>query len=302
MITCKKLGTIDRDIVESNPIVFKGKVYLMEYIRYHDPAGGAPSKSYHGNLLGNSYCRLRDLEDMSCSEPFGIGFCFGCAWSDGDHIAVTVTDTWGGEGFYILESDDMIHWSDPRALYVNKDLCCYNSSMCKAHGRYINLLEVGPRLKKVDCVAQNYNIFAASDDLVNWEIIPGHAPLQGWTLRFYDQWYFLMGLQGNYQTGFTTHIFRSRDLKNWESSPQNPIFSYDGNDRIIHPLAQLDEAQKEEIASAVNINVSDVDMCDHNGKLLFSYSWGDQGGHEYLALAEAECSEKEFCFACFEEE
>ena len=30
----KKLGTIDIFIVEANPIVFKGRPWLMQYIRY----------------------------------------------------------------------------------------------------------------------------------------------------------------------------------------------------------------------------------------------------------------------------
>lgn len=211
-----------------------------------------------------------------------------------------VTETWGGQGFYILESDDMLPWSDPRPLYVSKDLHCYNSSMCRADSQYITLLEVGPRKKKADRIAENYNLFAVSEDLVNWKIIPGYLRLQGWTLRYHAPWYFLMALVGNYQTGFTTHILRSRDLKNWESSPQNPIFAFDENDRKIHPRAILTAEQKQEIARAVNLNVPDVDMCEYKDKLLFSYSWGNQSGHEFLSLAESSCSEKAFCFSCFE--
>ena len=40
-----KLGTIDTDIVEATPIVFKGKVYRFEWVR----------KDYHGNTLGVPY-------------------------------------------------------------------------------------------------------------------------------------------------------------------------------------------------------------------------------------------------------
>lgn len=300
MIKIRKLGTIDLDIVENNPIIFKGKPYLMEYIRQSNPGIG-PSKTYYGNTMNKPYCRFRSLDDMQTfSEPFGIGYCFGNAWSDGDHIAVTVTEYWGGPGFYILESDDMIHWSEPRPIYENKDLHCYNSSMCKVGSRYINTLEVGPRGDKVDCIAQNYNIFAASEDLVNWEIIPGLSILPGWTFRYYDQWFFLFGLIGDYQRGFTTHLFRSRDLLEWEASMHNPVFTYDENDRKIHAQASFSAEQLQLIASAKNINFSDVDMCDCNGKLLISYSWGDQAGHEFLALAEADCSERDFLFSCFD--
>ena len=61
----------------------------------------------------------------------------------------------------------------------------------------------------------------------------------------------------------------------------------------------LTDAQKSEIAAAKNINVSDHDFCEYGGKLICSYSWGDQHGHEFLALAEADCTEKEFCESYF---
>lgn len=302
MFKVKKLGTIDLDIVESNPIIFKGKAYLLEYIRQAHWLTNAPTKTYHGNTLGKPYCRLRDLDDLqSFSEPFAVGYCFGNAYSDGDQIVVTVTRRWGDTAFYALESTDMIHWTEPHLIYENADMRCYNSSMIKVGNKYINALEVGPRLQTVDCVAQNYNIFAASEDLQHWEVLPGRSPVPGWTIRYYDGWYFMFGLIGDYQKGFNTHIFRSRDLQEWQSSPHNPVFVYDESDRKIHPQAKFDASQLQEIANAVNINFSDIDMCDYRDKLVISYSWGDQKGHEFLALAEADCSEREFLFACFDE-
>lgn len=300
MISFQKLGTIDLDVVESNPIIFQGKPYLMEYVRCRGEHG--PSKTYHGNTLNQPYCRFLNLEDMkSYSAPFGIGYCFGNAWSDGDHIAVTVTDYWGGKGFYILESDDMIHWSEVRPLYLNDNVHCYNSSMCKVGNKYINALEVGPRGGIVDC-NNNYNVFAVSEDLKNWEILPDARFPEpgGWLFRHFENWYFFFALLGDYQKGFTTHIFRSRDLINWEASPQNPIFQFDEADRKIHPKASFTAEQLQDIAQALNINMSDIDMCNYNGKLLISYSWGDQSGHEFLALAEAEGSDRDLCFSCFE--
>ena len=56
---------------------------------------------------------------------------------------------------------------------------------------------------------------------------------------------------------------------------------------------------EEIVAAAKDINVSDHDFCEYGGKLLCSYSWGDQRGHEYLALAEADCTEREFCESYF---
>ncbi|MGB9717318.1 MAG: hypothetical protein ACP5PQ_01915 [Thermoproteota archaeon] len=43
--------------------------------------------------------------------------------------------------------------------------------------------------------------------------------------------------------------------------------------------------QRNRILNAVNINNSDVDFCEFNGKTVIYYSWGDQKGTEFLAEA-----------------
>jgi hypothetical protein len=44
-------------------------------------------------------------------------------------------------------------------------------------------------------------------------------------------------------------------------------------------------AQREHIASARNMNNSDVDLCEFDGKTVLYYSWGNQEGVEFLAEA-----------------
>ena len=295
MIRIEKTGTLDLDIVESNPVVFRGRPWLMEYVRQHDAIG--PSRSYYGNALGRPYCRFRSLEDcQTFSEPFGIGYCFGNAFVDNDHIAVTVTERWGGDSFLLMESDDMLHWTEPRKFFSNPAFRCYNSSMCKADGKYINALEVGD---VTDCL-DNYMVFVESTDLREWRVIPGARADKGApVLRHHDGWFFYMCLLGSYEEGFNTCIFRSRDLRSWEESPNNPILPFDEDDRKIHAKARLSPEQLQAIATAVNINASDMDMCDYDGGLVVSYSWGDQRGHEFLALGKADASERDFCFSWF---
>ena len=295
MLKIEKKGTLDLDIVESNPIMFRGRPWLMEYVRHRDVHG--PSTTYHGNAMGKPYCRFRSLEDcQSFSKPFGIGYCFGNAFAENDHIVVTVTEYWGGPGFYAIESDDMEKWTEPRPIYVNPSQKCYNSSMCRAGDKYVNALEIGD---VKDCL-ENYIIFAETRDFVNWSIIPGAKCKKGApVLRYYDGWYFYICLLGDYEKGFSTCIFRSRNLKDWEASPMNPILSFDEDDRKIHPLAKFTPEQLGTIAKAVNINASDMDMCEFQGKTIVSYSWGDQRGHEFLALGSIDSTEREFCFSCF---
>jgi len=43
--------------------------------------------------------------------------------------------------------------------------------------------------------------------------------------------------------------------------------------------------QKLRIATAKDINNSDIDIFEYEGKCLISYSWGNQHGTEHLATA-----------------
>ena len=40
-------------------------------------------------------------------------------------------------------------------------------------------------------------------------------------------------------------------------------------------------------------------MCEFGGKLVCFYSWGNQRGKAFSALAEADCTEREFCESFF---
>jgi len=81
---------------------------------------------------------------------------------------------------------------------------------------------------------------------------------------------------------YEPHIVRSSNLIQWESSPFNPVMQFSEEDKIIgNP--NLTEEQQEHIAKAVNINNSDVDLCEFNGQVIIYYSWGDQQGTEFLA-------------------
>ena len=92
---------------------------------------------------------------------------------------------------------------------------------------------------------------------------------------------------------------RSRDFVNWEPAKWD-VLVYDEKDKLIHPKANLTNEQLQVIANAEDYNNSDLDMCEWQGKLFLTYSWGNQHGTEFLAFAEADASERDFCFSFFE--
>ena len=296
-VRIKKLGTFDIFIVEANPVVFKGKLWLMEYIRWE-----RPDKRYRGNDTGKSYFRFRDMANMkTVTPPFGVGLHMGNAFVHNDRIYVTAVENWGKSRFYQLESDDMIHWTEPRVILENPEWAGYNTTMCRAGDRFILSFELG---KPRELVGQAFTMFfAESKDLKTWTLVENAAmgrdrytgaPM----LRYHDGVFYYFHLEGGYAKGFETRVARSRDLKDWEFSP-HVVLSYDPWDKMLHTSSDFTAEEKAYIAGAKNINASDLDMCEFDGKLVFFYSWGDQRGNEFSALAEADVTEREFCESFF---
>ena len=65
-------------MVETTPVVFKGKVCHCEWVR----------KSYKGNELGENYFRLVNVSTGKSTSPFAKGQVFASAFVDGDTIYV----------------------------------------------------------------------------------------------------------------------------------------------------------------------------------------------------------------------
>ena len=287
-----KTGTIDELIVEANPIVFKGHPYLCEYIR----------KKYPGNAGGRSYFRFLDMADMkTVVSTCGHGLHMGNAFVDGDRVVVTCVEDWGAPRFYQIESTDLVHWTEPRQILEGEGWKGYNTSVCRAGDRYVMVFELGAPKEMVGTMFTMF--FAESKDLGTWTLIDGArmgadrytgAPM----LRHYGDWFYFFHLEGSYEEGFETRVMRSKDLYAWERSP-HVVLGYDPWDKMIHPRANFTDAEKAYIAGAKDVNASDLDMCDWNGKLVCFYSWGNQRGNEFSALAEADCTEREFCESFF---
>ena len=101
--------------------------------------------------------------------------------------------------------------------------------------------------------------------------------------------------------GYEQYVVRSKNLIDWESSPLNPVMKASEEDKRI-ANSKLNEAQRARIRDAVNLNNSDIDFCEFEGRLIINYSWGNQQGVEHLAEAVYEGTEKEFLRGWFPKE
>jgi hypothetical protein len=273
----KKMGTIDCDMVETTPLVFRDRLYRFEYVR----------PNYKPNKTGNSYFRFVDVKSGETTPGFASGYHLGSAYTEDDVVYAYGVDLWGESNIQVFWSDDMENWSSPSALNI-PGWGIYNTSVCKGSKGYVMAFEVGEPPEEVG--ARFTNRFAVSSDLLNWELTHSECVYSRdrYTacpaLRFLDGFYYMIYLEARPGPTYEPHMVRTEDLIHWESSPHNPVMRHSDEDKIIgNP--DLTVEQKKLIADAVNINNSDVDLCEFNGEVIIYYSWGNQQGVEFLAHA-----------------
>lgn len=223
----KKFGTIDSDLVETSPVVFKGRLYRFEYVR----------TKYEHNKTGDSYLRFIDHESGKATPSFGKGFHLGSAFVSNNTAYVTAVDSWGGEHITMFVSSDLIDWEQRSVLDLH-GYKIYNTSLCKADDQYVLMYEIGDPVEEA---GQRFTgRFAISKDLINWEVTPPEcnyakdrytAPH---ALRYLNGYYydFYLEAKGDYET-YETYVVRSRDLIHWESSLQNPVLKASDEDKKI---------------------------------------------------------------------
>jgi hypothetical protein len=273
----RKLGTIDCDLVETTPVVFKDRLYRFEYVR----------TEYWDNDTHDSYFRFVDHASGAPGASFAEGYHLGNVMADGERLIVTGTNIWDGERIDIFMSHDMERWECWNALNL-PGYGLFNTSLCRAADGFTLMFEVGkpPEVAGVRFTAR----FAVSRDLREWELTAPECTYSRdrytapHCLRYLDGYYYNFYLE-HVKGGFEQCVVRSQDLVRWESSALNLVLrACEADRRIANP--NLSPAQRERIRTAVNINNSDIDFCEHEGKLIINYSWGNQQGIEHLAEAE----------------
>ena len=291
MIT--KLGTIDCDMVETTPLVFKGRLHRFEYVR----------DGYHANMTGDSYFRLVDTESGEPTPAFAAGWHLGSAHVQGDTVYAYGVDRWGESTIGVFRSTDLETWSTQTALKL-PGWALYNTSVCEGPDGFVMAFEVGGPEEVVG--VRFTNRFARSDDLLTWSLLPPECVFatDRYTacpaLRYLDGMYYMIYLEACPGPTYEPHIVRTADFVRWESSPHNPVMAFSDDDRqIANP--QLSPEQRSRTAEAVNLNNSDVDLCEYSNKVVLTYSWGNQKGIEHLAVAEFQGTLKDFLKGFFPE-
>ena len=297
--TMRKLGTVKVNTVETTPVVWDEKLLRFEWVR-SEAWGG------EGGVTRKFGCyQFVDMETEESLGEFAEDHSFGCCYAEnGKMYAYGTRGGGGGNVIDAFASTDLKTWEQWPVLTFPEDVRLFNTSVCKGDGKYVMAIEVGGKHPMVGvpftCV------FAESTDLVNWTLLD---PMEysysrdRYTacpcLRYVDGFYYMIYLEGLPCHRWVPYIVRTRDLREFELGVQNPIMWFDAEDkRLLYP-DRLSDADKEKIANAVNCNNSDFDLCDYQGKTVITYSWGNQFGKEFLALAEYDGTSAEFLQSFF---
>lgn len=275
----QKLGSIECDVVEATPIVVQGRLYYFQAVR--------PDYAHKQPGLADPYFRFWDVEEDRPTPAFAAGFHLGSAVEVGDAVHVFGVAPWGASRIHAFRSRDLAEWETSVALDL-PGWAVFNNSVCKAPNRFVMAFEINAPPEETGAAFTTR--FAESRDLREWKLLPAECVYakDRYTacpsLRFVDGWFYMTYLEAKPGPRYETYIVRSKELIEWELSPFNPVLARSDLDRKpANPRFTREE--KERLAKAVNVNNSDLDFCEHRGRTILLYSWGNQLGVEHLAHA-----------------
>ncbi len=296
----KKIGTIKINTVETTPVVWKNRLLRFEWLRNKN--WGAD-----GGVERNVGCyHFVDMENEESIHEFAYDHSFGCCYTENEKMYVFgVRGNGGGNLLDIFYSSDLEHWELADTLVFSENISLYNTSVCKGDGKYIMAIEIGGEHEAVGVPFTG--VFAESTDLLHWSLLDMMKysySRNRYTacpcIRYFNGFYYIIYLESAPCHRWIPYIVRSKDLKEFELGITNPIMWPDDDDKKLMYPDKFTEQELDYIENAVNCNNSDFDMCYYDGKTVITYSWGNQLGKEFLALAEYDGTNEEFVESFFE--
>jgi len=291
----KKLGACS-PYGEMTPFVWNGRLMRMELV---DPKRGTDPTILR-------YACIRDVESKEIISTLAEDSYFHSAYVENGAAYVLGVDMKDRGTIRIYESTDLISWTN-RPLLSNKGWVYYNTSLTKGPDGYVLLMEASePREYVGDYPFTLF--FATSKDLKTWKFMDydlGFSKdryMGGPWMKYSDGWYYVISVTELPCKHYTNYIYRTKDFKDWYVGYYNPILMPGEEDRIISPnAADISEELRMQITTTgFNINNSDIDMCDYNGKTYINYAAGNQLGYYYMCEAEYDGSVAEFLKSYFE--
>lgn len=304
----RKLGAIQLGM-EQTPVMFRGEPVIVE------------SVGEVGNCI-----RSRNLKTGEVSETFGKGYYFVSAFVENDTLYAFATAARDDQPMTMFQSEDSSTWHDCRGghtvrMFTSRDaknwthsdiIHCpdrrlWNTSVCKGDGRYIMAIEVnqedGYDIPQIGVGFTEF--FAESTDLIHWTMMPDECSYTASrynacpALRYSKGWYYMICLEALPCARYAPYIYRTQNFKDWEVGFHNPILMFGDEDRIPHPDSSFTPEELDLLEHGLNINNSDVDLFEYEGKTHIYYANGDQMTYSFLCEAVYDGPLEEFLEAFF---
>ncbi len=296
-----KKGTLRIGAVETTPVVWNGRLLRFEWMR------PAPWGAFDGTPRPVGRYHFVDMATGAETPPFANDHAFGCCWAENG--VMYVHGVRGGGGGNVLDcftSRDLIRWEQRDPFVFPESYSLFNTSVARGPDGYVMAVEAG---SGAGVGARFTNFFAVSDDLLHWALLPtdrfSYAPDRYTAcpvIRFSRGWWYMIYLEGLPCHRWVPYIVRTRDFERYQLGLRNPVLWFSDEDKRLFRPEDFTPAQREEIRNAVVCNNSDVDLCEFEGRTVLLYSWGNQFGREYLALAEWDGGLDDFFASFFPEE
>ena len=307
----RKLGTIEcNNIVETTPLIWKDDLYRFEVVRRKSFTAATANANVSWHDLDDAPClRFVHVRSNTPTPCFADNHTFGFPYVVGDtmYVVTGVGREWGADTLAFFRSKDLVNWEEYTQLHL-PGYKIYNMNIAEKDGVYTLLIEISA--PKEEAPHPFTFRFLRSTDMTNWEMTPPECVFQKdrysgspSIYTFPDDPYYYVGYLESYPDHRYGHsLARSKDLIHWEYSPINPMLMYNEfeDKQIASPF--LTPADRKRIEEALDINNSDMEMCEFLGRTLIYYSWGDQKGTEFLAEAWYEGPMHQFLKAFFEPE
>jgi len=286
--------------MEQTPLVFGGRMIWIESV-----------SDFTQRDVKKQFCiRARDYRSGRVYPAFGHGFPFASAYTENGVVYVFCTSLRDDRPLTMYQGDDPSRWHDPRGgssvmMFWSSDLTnwqskeilrvpgwrMWNTSVCRGAQGYAMAIEVGGEGMK-EIAGQGFtSFFARSENMMHWEMMDdGCCYTRGRynacpALRYTDGWYYMICTEALPVVRYAPYIYRTQNFRDWEVSVHNPVMLFGDEDRTPHPLSSFTEEEKYLLETGVNINNSDVDLCEFGGKTYIYYGNGDQMTYSFVCEA-----------------
>ena len=296
----KKLGACS-PYGEMTPFVFGGRLMRLELC---DPKFGVDLSDEH---LATVHALIRDVETGKVISRTAYGCYYQSGYLEGDTFYVIGTprdkESRASGRIKIYETRDLLHWEE-RVLLEKAGWEFFNTSLAKGEEGYVLCLEVQKTCE--DDVGIPFTCyFATSPDMKAWEFMPYDRAYPkdrycgGPCMKYHNGYYYLFLVTALPLARYTNYLVRTKTFEEWEIGFYNPVLMPSPEDRMISPRAVDLADAKDFMKTMFNINNSDIDLCDWQGKTYINYCVGNQLGKYYICEAEYDGTVGEFLESFF---